>query len=218
MQALLTSLVAFWISIGAAADVSIDHLQQAKIRYPYSLIGDDHGILGEQDLAISTCLTITTDPFVPHASTGGVYWKCFESNAISVQCDSNGKADEHEGVMGLIVLNATEGNEAHDYIARRPWPIHKCRNFIQDVRKRLRGTDYACIMGSVLSWESTPQQHTKYAWLFEAVRTRRGCESYFQQCDLNALITNHQCKPSPLLGPIRLPPDHDFWRQHKASS
>ncbi|MGK5082638.1 hypothetical protein WDW37_04970 [Bdellovibrionota bacterium FG-1] len=218
MQALLTLLFAFWISTGATADVSVDHPQQAKIRYPYSLIGDDHGILSEQDLAMSTCHSMPISPFVPHDPGGGAYWKCFESKTVSVQCESNGKADEHEGVMGLIVLSATEGDDAHDYIGRRPWPIQECRESIRDVRKRLRDTHYACIMGTSLSLENTPQQHSKYVWLFDAVRTRRGCESYFQQCDLNDLVKNGGCRPAPLLGPVRLPPDPNFWILHKSHS
>jgi len=216
MQALLTSLAVLSISISALADAPAGHLQQAKIRYPYSLIGEDHGVLSEQDLAMSTCNTVPT-PFASH-DFSSYYWKCFESKGVSVQCDSGGEQDPHEGVMGFIVLDAAEGGESHDYIARRPWPIHECRQFIRDVRKRLRGTDYACIMGSGPSTDSKPPERMKYSWIFEAIRTRTGCESYFQQCDLSDLVKKGECEPSPLLGPILLSPDPNFWVWHKAGS
>jgi hypothetical protein len=217
MQAFLTLFTALLISISAMANDPADQLQQAKVKYPNSLIGDDYGVLSEQDLAISTC-NGTPAPFDPTTPFGGLYWKCFETKRVSVLCDSNGEADEHEGVMGFIVLTAEDGGDSHDYIARRAWPIHECHQFIRDVRKRLRDTHYACIMGSNPSMNIRPPARVKIDWIFEAIRTKRGCESYFQQCELDDLIKNHQCKPHPLLGPIRLPSDRDFWRQHKATS
>jgi hypothetical protein len=217
MQAVLTLLTALSITISAWADSPVDQFQQAKIKYPNSLIGDDHGVLNEQDLAISTC-DGTPAPFDPSTPFGGLYWKCFETKKVSALCDSNGKADEYEGVMGFIVLTADDGSDSHDYIARRAWPIHECYQFIRDVRKRLQATRYVCIMGSDPSMSTRPPERVKINWIFEAVRTKRGCESYFQQCDLDDLVKNGQCKPHPLLGPIRLPPDRDFWRRHKAGS
>jgi hypothetical protein len=217
MQALLTLFAVVLISTTAMANDPADHLQQAKVKYPNSLIGDDHGVLSEQDLAISTC-DGTPAPFDPSTPLGGLYWKCFETKKVSALCDSNGKADEHEGVMGFIVLTAEDGDDLHDYIARRALPIQVCHEFTRDVRKRLRGTHYACIMGSDPSMSTRPPERAKIDWIFEAVRTKRGCESYFQQCDLDDLVKNGQCKPHPLLGPIRLPPDRAFWRRHKTTS
>jgi hypothetical protein len=208
MQTPLTLLAALLTSLGAAAGIPADHLQQAKIRYPYSLIGDDHGILSEQDLAMSTCYANPT-PFSSTEGMGAFYWKCFETKKISTECDSNGEQDPYE--EGLLELTVTDRDESHDYIARRVLPLHDCQQFVRDIRKRLRGSRYACIMGSSPSMDNRPPELIKYTWIFEAIRTRKGCESYFQQCDLNDLIKEGGCEPSPLLGPIRLPPDPNFW-------
>ena len=112
--------------------------------------------------------------------------------------------------MGLIVLTATNKPVSDDYAARRVWPIQDCRDFIRDVRKWLRGTDYACIMGSNPSLPSKPTGRMTYNWIFEAVRTSTGCRSYFQQCDLDDLVKKGECEPSPQIGPVRLPPDQRF--------
>src|SRR4051794_7468672 len=103
-------------------------IQQARIKYPYSLIGDDFGILNEDDLAANTCDAIP-QPF-SYKSMAFIYWECFQTHNVSFICDQgDGIPDPHEGLLAFIVLKVSGEDGEREYLARRPWPMKSCRKF-----------------------------------------------------------------------------------------
>src|SRR5437868_1384821 len=95
-------LLLLCLRLSLAFGASDNHLAELQTRFPYGLLGDDHGILTLKDLARNACEVIprpfnsSSTHYYPYE-----YWQCFKSKSISFSCDSNGIPDEHEGVMGL---------------------------------------------------------------------------------------------------------------------
>jgi len=79
------------------ADENKDHLTDVKKKFPYSLIGDDYGILNEDDLAIPTCHVLPRPYLNTHVEdlNSFEYWKCFPTTGVQVDC-SGGIYDQDE--------------------------------------------------------------------------------------------------------------------------
>lgn len=167
------------------------HLAELKSKYPHGLLSDDYGILTLNDLAINTC-GVTPKPFnIDSRYYPYEYWQCFESRTISFDCDSNGIPDEYEGVMGLIVVKTSASGVQHEYIEHRLWPIKECKRFIKDAAHLLKGTEYACISGSFIENEKGRSGHLSSSWLFERIKTKKGCEG--RHCDFTKEFKQENC-------------------------
>ena len=167
------------------------HLAELKSKFPYGLLTDDYGILNVSDLAINACIAEPRifnpeNHYHPYE-----YWQCFESKTISLRCDSSGIPDEHEGIMGLVVVKVSSKNGQHEYIERRPWPLKECKDFVKDATVLLRGTRYACISGSVIEQENDGSSHPTTAWVFERLKTKKGCEGH--DCVLTKNFKRDSC-------------------------
>lgn len=179
------------ISVLAFAS-SNNHLVGLKAKYPYGLLGDDHGILVENDLAINACIAepklfnADNDDYHPYE-----YWQCFESKTISFRCDSNGVPDRHEGVKGLLVAKASINHLQHEYFERRLWPIKDCKDFLKDAKALLKGVRFACISGSFLETEKDHLGNKVTSWVFERVKTKKGCEGH--DCDFTKKFKKDSC-------------------------
>lgn len=167
-----------------------NHLSELKSKFPYGLLGDDYGILSLNDLKRNVC-GVRPRPFGTSSHHYPYeYWQCFESKAISFDCDSNGTPDEYEGVMGLIVAKASANGVRHEYIARRLWPIKDCRQFIRDATALLKRNKYACISASFIENEKD-RLGQSISWLFERIKTKKGCEG--QGCDFTRKFKQENC-------------------------
>lgn len=181
------------------ADSGPDHLSEAKKKFPYSLIGDDFGILTADDLAIPTCRVFPEPYHEVHGKDGNsfAYWKCFPTTNVQVDC-SGGSYDhgEHEilTVMGIIIKDSSEINE---YMTRRAVPLSSCKSWQQDWKRLSQNQSHVCFSGSPLSKESVLEggrSVLSYGWIFESFKTKRGCSSYFVGgCSLSYQI-KHGCK------------------------
>ncbi|PWU17072.1 MAG: hypothetical protein C5B49_09565 [Bdellovibrio sp.] len=153
-----------------------NHLAELKSKFPYGILGDDHGILTMDDLALNAC-DAKPELFVPTGrSRPYQYWQCFENKTVSFGCDSDHVPDEREGLMGLIIVKASVHGARHEYIARRFWPIGDCKRFIRDAASLLKGTKYACISGSFIENEKDRSGRSSISWTFERIKTKKGCE------------------------------------------
>jgi hypothetical protein len=194
MQTFIAALFGLFMISPFGWASSPESLASAKAKYPYTLLGDDFGILNESDLAANTC---DAYPKLFSLGSNSLYWRCFESNAVTFSCDSSGIADPNEGVMGLIVLNINNKNARHEYLGRRPWPIVDCREFGKKFASLTKHTRHVCISGSSPGKSTDPNDTQTTTWIFEKYKTSKGCESYFEgDCDLTRLI-KRGCKPSP---------------------
>jgi len=186
MQKALLTLIGLFVAGTYSLAAPPNSINSARVKYPYSLIGKDFGVLNESDLAANTC---DVHPRLFALGSDSSYWRCFESKDVVFSCDSNGTADPNEGVMGLIVLEATDKSGQHEYIARRPWPIAECREFGSTFAVKIAGTQHICISGSSPGKSTDPSETKTTVWIFEKYKTTKGCESYFDgECDLTRLI------------------------------
>ncbi len=168
-----------------------NHLVDLKLKFPHGLVSDEHGILNVEDLAINACEVRprpfnSTSLYYPYE-----YWQCFETKKISFNCDTNGTPDEHEGVMGLIVVKTSLDGIDHKYIAPRLWPIKNCKRFLKDAATLLKGEKYACVSGSFIENEKDRRGYLSTSWLFGRIKTKKGCEG--QRCDLPKKFKQDNC-------------------------
>ena len=175
----------------SAFGASSNHLLALRSRFPYGLLGEDYGILAKGDLAMNAC-QFTPKPFPPDPLISPYeYWQCFETKTISLNCGSSGIEDEDEGVMGLVVVKVSINQIKHEYIERRPWPMRECRSFLKDLSALLKGRSHACLSGSFIE-EETDQAGGKMSnWLFERLKTRKGCEG--RGCNFTEKIKQEYC-------------------------
>ncbi len=170
---------------------SKNHLAELNAKFPYGLLGDDHGVLTVNDLAINAC-DVEARPFTADTSYYPyAYWQCFESKSISFNCDSNGTSDKDEGVMGLIVLKISTDHIQHEYMERRLWPIKECRSFLKDAKALLKGVRYACISGSFIENETDHLGYQSTSWIFEKIKTKKGCEGH--DCEFTKRFKQDNC-------------------------
>ncbi|MBI3555462.1 MAG: hypothetical protein HY074_04280 [Deltaproteobacteria bacterium] len=183
--------LSFCLISGSVFGEASDHLLTLKSEFPYGLLGDDYGILTKSDLAINAC-HFKPKPYPPEPLIDPYeYWQCFESRSISLNCDSSGIRDDHEGIMGLVVVKTYKNQAKHEYIERRPWPIGECKNFLKDLRLLLTGTSHACISGSFIENETGKTGGKISSWLFERLKTSKGCEG--RSCHFTEKIKQEYC-------------------------
>lgn len=167
------------------------HVAELKSKFPYGLIGDDHGLLILNDLAINAC-DVVPKPLNPNSHYYPYEcWQCFESKTVSFDCDSDGIADKYEGEMGLFVVKASTNGVQHEYIEHRVWPIKECKHFLRDAAALLKDTEYACISGSFIENEKDSSGHQSTSWLFERIKTKKGCEG--RECDFTKKYKQDNC-------------------------
>lgn len=175
-----------------AFGVTDNHLAELKSKFPYGLLGDDHGVLTVKDLAINACdvypkqFNANRHQYYPYE-----YWQCFESRNISFHCDSNSVPNEHEGVMGLVIVKTSINHIQHEYLERRLWPIKDCKGFLKDVAALLKGAQYACISGSFIENKMDHSGHQSTSWIFERIKTKKGCEGH--DCEFDKKFKQDNC-------------------------
>lgn len=174
-----------------ASGAADPHVEELKSKFPYGLLGGDHGILNLDDLAMNVC-RVVPKPFEPDSRYYPYeYWQCFESKTISFDCDSSGIPDKHEGVMGLIVVKASISGVQHEYLEGRLWPIKECKRFLRDAAALLKGDQHVCISGSFNKNELDPSVPPLTSWMFDRIKTKNGCEGH--HCDFTQKFKQENC-------------------------
>ncbi len=183
----------FLIIVATSITHASDHLLSAKLKYPYSLIGDDLGVLTEQDLALNTCNT-NPEPFSEKIAPFS-YWKCFETKDVHFLCEGGFGTDPHEGIMTLMVLKVLrKGQDGHKYIAHRPWPIRECMDSKKDFRSLTNRTKNICISGEFIETDIDRNGARTSSWMIDKYRTSKGCRSYYGgRCTLDRRA-KRECK------------------------
>jgi hypothetical protein len=170
------------------------HLKSLHSKYPHALLGNDFGILKEDDLAINSC---TADP-IPFSktSTSYPYWQCFEVSKTKIECDGHKYAESEKMRFSLLVLSAVTKEGNHEYFHDRMMPLGACREFIRDWKRLVKGQEYVCISGSFVNKNADETDRPVLLWDFDRFKTRRGCSSYFEGgCSLKYQRRVHGCKP-----------------------
>lgn len=159
----------------------------SRTQYPNMLIGDHYGILNEKDLDLD-------GKHVPFTGGGDSlyqsYWQCFLREQVSMTLiDSGYPSEEIENVDTLADLSikvVAQPGVFHEYSMRRRVPTDEFEKRFRLWRELLRGELYVCLEGSAGTIEdrSVPGSHRKivYSWIFEKIKTKKGCDSYFDPC------------------------------------
>src|SRR4051794_5847714 len=84
-------------------------------KYPYGLLGEDHGLLIEQDLAVNTCEAIP-EPF-SKSSTAYPYWQCFKTGEISILCENPTYSEDERAEAVIMAVRAETGSLIQEYLS-----------------------------------------------------------------------------------------------------
>ncbi len=182
-----------------AANPKPDHLQAAKKKYPYSLIGDDFGILTEEDLAANTW-EAKPEPLRSEFHSNP-FWQCFPVKNATLVCDEGEYDEDEKSVMAVLAIEVEGKEENYSYISRRALHRSNCHYFQKKWKKITQGQRNACISGP---WDSDEEEGGKKTsnWTFDKFKTKRGCYSFFYgECDLKYQV-KQGCKvlPASILG------------------
>ena len=98
-------------------------------KYPYSVLGEDYGLLTEEDVAISSCIAHPS-PFNPDELSNHPYWQCFSLTGSAFECDNSDVNEEGQTAILAIVLK--KDGITHDYLSRRAIPLDACKSHKDD--------------------------------------------------------------------------------------
>jgi hypothetical protein len=165
------------------------HLEAITAKFPYGLLGDDHGVLTANDLAINACIA-TPRPF-SRTSQSYPYWRCFPRRSSSFECHSARDADA-ETVIQVIVDR--EASERHEYLSRSGMSLETCVANRRVWRQLTNAQKYVCVSGAFIDSESSPNGGRRSYWIYDKFKTRRGCDSYFEGYCSRRAPAGNECR------------------------
>ena len=169
----------------ALGDANLTHLERLKSRYPYGLIGDDYGLLTEEDLAINACGVLSLTPFSGEKNMAYPYWQCFPVKDAKMECDSLGYDPTIKKETGHMAIDALGNGGLQSYLARDAMEMRDCRRWLQIWKEKTRGEKYVCLSGPYGAFSGIRDGQKETGWVFDKFKTRRGCKSFFSgECGL----------------------------------
>jgi hypothetical protein len=162
----------------------------AKKKYPYSLLTDDYDILSENDLGSFTW-GIEQKPFsTKKPSKAYTYWQCFPRELVMVSLSDNGQSASElgwkENVAYLEISVLMDEGIQHVYHMRSIWSIKDFQKRFNKWLKLMEREKYICLEGEFTNQEKEMKNGktwTTYGWTFEKLKTKKGCDSYFDSCN-----------------------------------
>jgi hypothetical protein len=115
MQKVVSFLFVFFSIITAGcSSAQTKHLDELKRKFPYGLIGNDYGILNEDDLATNTCNVTEVEPFPPKDISPYPYWQFCGVKDVALVCDDSGFDEDEKSIMSILDLKvrSKEGKPA----------------------------------------------------------------------------------------------------------
>ena len=178
------------ISISCDA-FSIDASIKIKQKYPNVLLTDDYGILSENDLVTPPGYG-KPEPFSVKDGVDYNYWQCFPRERVTLNLEDKGyppTGSKQDGNYGELTIKVwLNGGVSHEYYRRRLVDVDSTAEVFNAWRKLMRNEKYVCLAGLFSSKEeiiSDNKKRDNYYWVFEKIKTKKGCDSYFAgQCDL----------------------------------
>ena len=151
--------------------------------YPYGLIGDDHGLLTEEDLAVNTCNAEVT-PFSGKKNMAYSYWQCFLIKDAKMACDSLGYDSMIKKDLGHMEIKAQGATGIQSFLARDAMEMSECRKWLRLWKQKTLGEKYVCVSGSYGRFSGNQDGRKETDWVFDKFKTRKGCESHRSECRL----------------------------------
>src|SRR5262245_56824407 len=160
--------------------------------YPYTLLGDDFGILTEEDLALSACIAQPV-PFSVD-SISHPYWQCFSTEGGHVECEDAEYDEDERSLLTLMAIVVRKDGRTHEYLSRRAIHLQDCKDYAAEWKRLTTQQDHVCVSGAFINSRQDEPDHAVDSWVFESFKTAKGCVSYFKgYCDLHERLT-HGCK------------------------
>lgn len=175
------------------ANTKVTHLAKLKSRYPYGLIGDDYGLLTEEDLAVNTCNTLELTPFSGDKNMAYSYWQCFPLKDAKMNCDNLGYDSVMKTETGYLEVEAQNAQGIQSYLARDAMYMRDCKKYLRSWKWKTRGEKYVCISGSYGGFDGIRDGRKETHWVLDKFKTRKGCESYCSECRLKEVSSLEHC-------------------------
>ena len=163
---------------------SID--KNIKNKYPTVLLTEDYGILSENDLASYTW-GIKHLPFSTKQQSHYQYWQCFPRDRVCMTLKDKGYSSEdidwQENYGDLQIEVSLDGNISHLYYMRRMSPVSGYEEIFNRWQKLMNKEKYVCLGGRFSGYDEKIENEQKqkiFSWVFEMIKTKKGCDSYFQ--------------------------------------
>ncbi len=186
-----TTIIIPFINIAYAAP------KIAKQKYPYSLLTDDYGILSENDLG-EFAWGLKPKKFTSEEGTTGPYnyWQCFPRKHVMVTLSDTGHSSDELGWKKNVAylqidvlpdqdLKSKEDYIKHNYEMRANWTITGYQKRFNKWLKLMKDEKYVCLGGHFVDLEKKVldgKTWITYGWIFEKLKTKKGCDSYFDSC------------------------------------
>ncbi len=159
-------------------------------KYSKILLIQDYGILSQDDLA---AYTRDVKPVIFSGEIGKNYnyWQCFPRANVTITLRDKGYSAEDIGNIenyGNLLINVwSHDGISNEYSMRRPWAIDEQEIIFKKWQKLMKNEKYVCLSGNMGRSEKKIKHnklHIKYSWIFEKIKTLKGCDSYFTgQCE-----------------------------------
>ncbi|MBP9722128.1 MAG: hypothetical protein KBD64_03100 [Gammaproteobacteria bacterium] len=152
-------------------------------KYPFVLVGDDYGILNEQDMADDSYgLTVGYLNYNSSVNSG-MHWKCYKTSGFSLRKLNFGFNNEWNEDVGDLELNMVDNNGiVNSYGMRRALGLSVIMSYVKIWEKLIKNQKYVCIHGHFIH-KKTTQLNSKepliYDWIFNKLKTKKGCSGYF---------------------------------------
>lgn len=152
-----------------------------KKKYPYTILTKDYGILDAKDLNDH----LKPEPFSPKKLTGHIYWQCFPREDVTTNLQDTGYSthnlNDNDGDLTITVYNKPD--IIHKYVMRRNWDIAGTEKRFNHLLKIMKNEKFVCLSGEFRFLEEKiihGQKQSIYFWTSEKIKTKKGCNSYFE--------------------------------------
>jgi hypothetical protein len=149
------------------------------------LLTQDYGILSMDDLAVYT-RDVRPAIFSGEIGKDYNYWQCFPRKNVTITLRDKGYSSEDIGNIenyGDLFINTwSHDGISNEYSMRRPWTIDEDEITFKRWQKLMKNEKYVCLAGSMGRIEKRTKNnktHIEYSWVFEKIKTLKGCHSYF---------------------------------------
>jgi len=187
-QKIFLIMLAFFIFPLAASALS----NNLKHKYPYTVLTDDYGLLNEIDLD-SELDGVKHPPVFSYENRAFIYWQCFPRDSVTVSLEDLGYSPEDddesdikyngENKADLIITAHGKGGVVHKYTVWGRLPIMQTEDRFNQYLKLMHNEKHVCLAGAYMEKEVGVMQGRKqqvHYWVFEKVKTNKGCEAYHQ--------------------------------------
>ncbi len=175
-----------WSGCASTQKEITSHRDLISRNYPYTLIGDDYGVLVEEDLAISSCVA-EFSPFNFDSITHP-YWQCFSTEKAHVECDDGEYDSDEKSLMVVMAIVLYKDGMTHEYLSRRGIRLDVCKEYLREWELLTSGHNHVCISGALANSNQGDKKDER-SWIFESYKTKNDCVSYFDSgCDLQVKL------------------------------